>query len=155
MSPLDHARELTFKELCPSKMPCSPVMGEITSAAGAADKWSYIKRLVNRAQRVTGTENDCSDQPEKVAAFAFLYGVNSIPREVQAIVDQAAIPKFLEPDPDQFFPISRSRGNLTVTRNRSSARIARRAEGATPNLHSRHPRCNELIVRGYDTVCLV
>jgi hypothetical protein len=54
--------------------------------------------LVNRAQRVTGTENGCSEEPEKVAAFAFLYGVNSIPREVQAIVAQAAIPEFLEPD---------------------------------------------------------
>ena len=137
MSPLDHARELAFKGLCPSSMPCSPVMRRDYIGSGAADKWFYIKRLVNRAQRVTGTENGCSDQPEKVAAFAFLYGVNSIPREVQAIVAQAAIPKFLEPDAD-VLPYELVTAKLRATRNCSGALIARRAEGVAPNLHSRH-----------------
>jgi hypothetical protein len=122
--------------------------------SGAADKWFYIKRLVNRAQRVTGTENGCSDEPEKVAAFAFLYGVNSIPREVQAIVAQAAIPEFLEPDADVLL-YDLVTAKLRATRNCSGAPMLAGQKGWLRIFIRVMPSCNELVAQGYDTVCLV
>jgi hypothetical protein len=152
MSPLDHPRELAFMGLCPSRMPCSPVMRRDYIGSGAAVKWFYIKRLVKSRAKANRTENGCSDQPEKVAAFAFLYGSSRFPGK-QAIVAQAAIPKFLEPDADVLMTRSRPSSELRET-VRAVLMLAGQKDWLRIFIRGM-PSCNELVVQGYDTVCLV